>query len=242
MHPATARSRDTRVTVDQQSVNKPHEHAHSSVVAIAASDEILARRLLTALVRDGFEVIGVSRSTKDVLAESPPPAVTVIAARGDDALAELETARRSLSGTRIVVVAPDTDGRLVRDALAAGADGIVLDAELEHSLGPTISCVLAGQVVVPRGARQTLDRPVLSARERHVAGMVVLGFSNGEIAAKLHIAETTVKSHLSSIFRKLGVRSRSEASARILDLSEGLGVGFLSIAEADPALDVFGDF
>lgn len=211
-------------------------------MAIAAGDEILARRLLTALVRDGFEVIGVSRSTKDVVADLPHPAVTIIGARGDDVLTEVETACQVLNGSRIVVVAPDAQGSLVRDTVAAGADGVVLDSELERSLGPTIDCVLAGQVVVPRGSRRALNRPVLSARERQVAGMVVLGCSNGEIAAKLHIAETTVKSHVSSIFRKLGVRSRSEASARILDLSDGLGVGFLAIAEADPALDVFVDF
>lgn len=228
--------------LDQQPLNTPREHAHNGGVAIAAGDEILTRRILTVLVREGFEVIGAARSTKDVVAKSPPPAVTIIAARGGDALTEVETARQSLNGTRIVVVAPDTDGRLIREAVAAGADGIVLDAELERSLGPTISCVLAGQVVVPRAARQILDRPVLSARERQVTGMVVLGFTNGEIAAKLHIAETTVKSHVTTIFRKLGVRSRSEASAHILDPSNGLGVGFLSIAEADPALDVFGDF
>jgi len=144
-----------------------------------------------------------------------------------------------LSGTKVVLVAPNAEGGLVRDAIACGADGIVLETELESSLGPTIYCVLAGQMVVPGVARRTLDRPVLSARERHVAGMVVLGCTNAEIAAKLHIAETTVKSHVTSILRKLGVRSRSEASARILDLSNGVGAGFLSIAEPDPALDVF---
>jgi len=229
------------MTADQHPATDPHQDPHSRVVAIAAGDEILARRLLTALVRDGFEVIGLSRSTKDVLAESPPPAVTVIGARGADFLEEVETAHESLSGGRIVVVVPDAQGRVIGDALAAGVDGVVLDSEVERCLGLTISCVLAGQVVVPGVARQLLDRPVLSGRERQVASMVVLGFTNGEIAAKLHIAETTVKSHLSSIFRKLGVRSRSEATARILDPAEGLGIGFLSIAEVDPALDAFGD-
>jgi DNA-binding NarL/FixJ family response regulator len=61
--------------------------------------------------------------------------------------------------------------------------------------------------------------------------MVVLGFSNGEIARKLHLAETTVKSHLSSTFRKLGVRSRSEAAALVLDGQSGLGLGVLTISD-----------
>jgi len=70
------------VSVDHESMSFPGDRARSSVVAIATADEILARRLLAALVRAGFEVIGVSRSTKDVVAESSAPAVTVIAARG----------------------------------------------------------------------------------------------------------------------------------------------------------------
>lgn len=60
--------------------------------------------------------------------------------------------------------------------------------------------------------------------------MVVLGFSNGEIASKLFVAETTVKSHLYSAYRKLDVRSRQEAAALILDSSQGLGLGILTIS------------
>ena len=61
--------------------------------------------------------------------------------------------------------------------------------------------------------------------------MVVLGFSNSEIAAKLYVSDSTVKSHLTSAFSKLGVRSRNEATAMILDLDSGLGTGILAISE-----------
>jgi DNA-binding NarL/FixJ family response regulator len=60
----------------------------------------------------------------------------------------------------------------------------------------------------------------------------VIGFSNAEIASKLHLAETTVKSHLTTSFRKLGVRTRSEATLRILDPHTGLGLGILSMTDA----------
>ena len=61
--------------------------------------------------------------------------------------------------------------------------------------------------------------------------MVVLGFTNLEIATKLFVAETTVKSHLSSAYRKLGVRSRYQATSMILDGQQGLGLGILSISD-----------
>ena len=52
-----------------------------------------------------------------------------------------------------------------------------------------------------------------------------------EVAPVLGLAETTVKSHLSSTFRKLGVRSRSEAAALVLDAQSGLGLGVLTISD-----------
>ena len=72
-------------------------------------------------------------------------------------------------------------------------------------------------------------------------GLVVLGLSNADVAAKLHITEATVKSHLTACFRKLDVRTRSAAVARILDPHEGLGVGILSLADTDTSLDVFAE-
>jgi len=84
-------------------------------------------------------------------------------------------------------------------------------------------------VAVPREAREAVEGPALTRREKEVLGMVVLGFSNADIARTLFLAESTVKSHLSSAFGKLGVRTRSEATAAILDRSRGLGTGILAI-------------
>ena len=60
--------------------------------------------------------------------------------------------------------------------------------------------------------------------------MVVLDFSNAEIAAKLYVSESSVKGHLTSAFTKLGVTSRSAAAELILDSESGLGPGILRIS------------
>ena len=70
--------------------------------------------------------------------------------------------------------------------------------------------------------RNAADRPALSYREREVLRRAIAGKSNSEIAEELFLAQSTVKSHLSSAYRKLGAGGREEASSLILDPDEGL--------------------
>ena len=84
--------------------------------------------------------------------------------------------------------------------------------------------------VVPRSIRELLQRPPLSPRERQVLAMVVLDFSNAEIAEKLVVIESNVKSHPTSAFSQLGVNSRNAAAELILDHESGLGSGILRIS------------
>ncbi len=60
-----------------------------------------------------------------------------------------------------------------------------------------------------------------------------MGFTNSEIGARLFLAESTVKSHLSSIFVKLGVSSRNEAAAVVLDPHGSVGTGILNMTGSD---------
>jgi len=106
---------------------------------------------------------------------------------------------------------------------------VVLEAELACALGPCVQAVLAGQTCVPRQNWQQIDPPALSSREKQILGLVVMGYMNGQIAEQLFLAESTVKSHLSSAFGKLGVRSRHEAVDLILDSERGLGMGILAL-------------
>ena len=164
-----------------------------------------------------------------MLDEGTPAEATVVAASGDDEAALAVVRERRQAGTEhVVLVAPD-EQLVPRRALDAGAAGVVTLERAATALLPTLHAVVAGQVAIPRAARSQLERPILTAREKQTLAMVVLGFSNGEIAAKLFVSESTVKSHLSSSFKKLGVVSRKEAVARILDPEGGLGTGILSI-------------
>jgi DNA-binding NarL/FixJ family response regulator len=129
---------------------------------------------------------------------------------------------------RCVAIVPGQSGDEARRAFAAGATGVVFSHDLAV-LAATVTAVAGGQLVVPSSLRTAVAKPVLTTREKQIMALVVLGFTNREIADQLFLAESTIKSHLFSAFRRLGVRTRKEATALILDDQQGLGTGILSI-------------
>lgn len=204
--------------------------AGPAVAVIAGPDTVM--RVAAALEADGLAGNGHgpipgddgSRAARDVTH-------VVVAASDGQTRVELLALRRQSADTRIVAVAAaSSTAEDVRDALSDGADAVVLEDDVELCLALAVRLVCLGQAVVPASLKQSLLKPSLSVREKQVLGMVVLGFTNGEIARKLHVTESTVKSHLSSAFKKLGVRSRTQATQAILDPEQGLGVGILAIS------------
>jgi DNA-binding NarL/FixJ family response regulator len=137
--------------------------------------------------------------------------------------------------TRLVVVAPDATAVEVRQAMNAGADAYVLRRAVDRSLPAAINAAVAGLVCVPRDVRRLLAKPTFSHREKQVLGLVVTGLTNRQIAGRLYLAESTVKSHLMSAFAKLGVRSRKDATALLLDPAEGLAEISLAGSVGDAA-------
>jgi len=131
--------------------------------------------------------------------------------------------------TPVVIVCTDIQRWEVRAALAAGAAGVVTEQNLRRRLPACLRAVLAGQTCVPREHWRQIEPPVLSTREKQILGLVVMGYMNSQIAQRLFLAESTVKSHLSSAFGKLGVRSRNEAVDLILNPDRGLGMGILTL-------------
>lgn len=124
----------------------------------------------------------------------------------------------------VVVISPPATGAGVRRTLDAGADALVFESELEMTLATTVRAVASGQSVVPRKLRASVERPTLSHREHQVLSLVRQGLTNAEIAERLYLAESTIKSHLGSIFTKFGVHSRKEATAVFIDLERASDV------------------
>lgn len=123
----------------------------------------------------------------------------------------------------VVVLASIGDG-VARAMISAGARGVVLRGELEQALVPTVRAARTGQISIPRPGRRQIFPPALSHRESTVLAMVARGQTNAEIATSLFLAESTVKSHLRSVFAKLGVNSRQEAAAVAQASAPGAGL------------------
>jgi DNA-binding NarL/FixJ family response regulator len=175
----------------------------------------------------------VQRPTADHARASA--AVTVVDTVPPEEAAAIVSSARAM-GHLVVVVVGDVTVQGVRALLDAGADAVVPADRVDTQLEPAMAAVEAGLVVAPRGELWNANgRPALTAREKQALAMVVMGFSNAEIATKLFVAESTVKSHLSSAFAKLGVRTRNEATALILDRTKGLGTGILAIVGGEDA-------
>jgi DNA-binding NarL/FixJ family response regulator len=141
-----------------------------------------------------------------------------------------KAARARFPRARIVAVWPSDRRREDRRALQSGVDGVIEESEVDGALVATIQAVRSGLVCFPRRASARAPKEPLSTREKQALGMLIMGFTNAEIGRRLYLAESTVKSHLSSAYVKLGVRSRKDAAALILDPNEGLGTGILAIS------------
>jgi DNA-binding NarL/FixJ family response regulator len=191
--------------------------------------------LAWSLRSEGLEVVGPVRSieTLDGPGAPAPDAVVVVARElGPVLVQQVHALHERLPDAPLVLVAPSANLQRLRVLLAEGVTAFVLESEVEQSLGLAVRSACSGLLSFPASLRGALVRPVLSAREKQVLGLVVLGLTNGEIAGRLHLSQSTVKSHLSSSFSKLGARSRSEAAAIILDPNTGFGAGILAISES----------
>ena len=122
-------------------------------------------------------------------------------------------------GIAVLVLTSFSDRRRITGALAAGAVGYLLkDASADDVVRGIRSAAAGGSPLDPRAARSLLDAtnapdPLagISPREREVLGLLLDGMPNKLIARRLEISEKTVKSHLTRVFRAIGVDDRVQA-------------------------------
>jgi DNA-binding NarL/FixJ family response regulator len=191
-------------------------------IALAGDEEDSKLRLQQVLNGVGCELNGIPQSEADVLISAHERA-------GAEVFSNIRAHSQSNPDGLVIMVLGQTSVTDVRRALQAGAHAVVPESQIESALIPSLRAALAGQIVMPKRARNGGAPRVLTTREKQILGLVVMGMTNAEIAAKLFLAESTVKSHLSSAFSKLGVSSRSEAATVILDPETGSGLGILTI-------------
>jgi DNA-binding NarL/FixJ family response regulator len=130
---------------------------------------------------------------------------------------------------RVLILTTFDLDEYVYDALHAGASGFLLKDATAERLFDAVRVVAAGEALLDPGVTRRLIREftklpagtpakpasptlaTLTARETEVLLLVAEGMSNGEIAARLHVTEETVKSHVSRTLTKLGLRDRTQA-------------------------------
>src|SRR5215216_7360996 len=149
------------------------------------------------------------------------PSCVILCANSHEGLSERVESYRELSpdAPPVVVVGPQLDLPLARDALQAGASGFVHAEMMPDQLVRALAVAAKGELVAPRellGYVLTKDYSgdlgALSVRQREILGYVVEGLSNAEIGRRLYLSESTIKQHLRAAYKLLGVSNRTEAA------------------------------
>jgi DNA-binding NarL/FixJ family response regulator len=148
--------------------------------------------------------------------------VDSLLARDGDVAGLIRAARHSIDGGRLVLLVPEVEPALARDALALEIDGVLLKTAGSDSLIGGLERVAAGDVVFPAGWLAAARRAVepcdtLSDRQRQVLELIAQGLPNELIAERLFISRNTVKFHVAAIYQRLGVSNRVQAAHALRD-------------------------
>ena len=202
-----------------------------SIRVLVADDQSMVRagfRMLLTGEQD-IEVVAEASNGREAvaMAERFNPAVVLMDIRMPE-IDGLEATRRILAANqsaRILILTTFGLDEYVYEALKAGASGFVLKDDPAEQLINAVRTVAAGNAllspaVTKRVIRQftRIARPAppkelgeLTEREREILRLIATGLSNAEIGRALYIGETTVKTHVTHILQKLGLRDRVQA-------------------------------
>ena len=202
-------------------------------VALADDQALVRTGLRMILEAEGdIEIVGEAVDGNGAIAisatEHPDVLLMDIRMPGLDGIEALRriSAMMPTEGPRIIMLTTFDPDDYIYDALAAGASGFLLKDAPAEELLTAVRVVAAGEAVLApsitnRLIQQLKTRPIrtteaqvlesLTDREREVLRLIAKGDTNQEIAEQLFVGETTVKTHVSHVLRKLGLRDRVQA-------------------------------
>ncbi|MFL6099966.1 MAG: response regulator [Actinomycetales bacterium] len=202
------------------------------IKVLLVDDHPVVRRGLAALLSTlpGIDVVGEagngSEAVKEAQLTHPDVVVMDVQMPELDGVEATKALRTAVPSAAVLVLTMFEDAQSVVMALRAGAKGYLLKGADQDEIVRAIRAVAAGDTVLGRPvAAQLVDRlhgdgtatthpapfPDLTRRETEILDRIAAGLSNSDIAASLGLAAKTVSNHISAIFAKLRVASRSEA-------------------------------
>lgn len=198
-------------------------------VVVVDDNELLRAGLVTVLSSDpGLDVVGEASDgpsgVRLAVAEQPDVILMDVEMPGGDGIAATARLREQAPDVRVLILTMFDLDDYVLEALRAGAAGFLLKTTDPAGLIAGVKACAAGETTLSPSvlarlvdtytARPTVDVPGLSdltERELDVLRSMAEGLSNAEIAQRLYLAETTVKTHVGRILTKLQVRNRVQA-------------------------------
>lgn len=199
------------------------------VRVLVADDHPVFRDGLARAIADhpALELVGVAddgRAAMTLIRELGPHVavldVKMPGLTGPEVVAEITRERLP---TKALLLSALADERVIFDAVANGVDGYLLKDADRETICAAIEAVAGGRTVLAPEAQTALARgvraressrgPAISPREREVLKLTADGLSAARIGETLHLSPATVKSHLHSVYEKLGVSERAAAVA-----------------------------
>ena len=197
-----------------------------TIRVMLVDDHTMVRRGLATYLKifDDLELAGEAESGEAAIrlcAEVFTDVILMDMAMPDmDGAAATRLIRQQFPQVQVIALTSFKEGDLVKNALEAGAIGYLLKDVSADELVQAIRAAHAGRATLSPEAAQALvetaNQPPapgldLTEREREVLALMVEGLNNTQIAGKLSVSPSTIKSHVSNILSKLGVASRTEA-------------------------------
>jgi len=189
-------------------------------------DHTMVRRGLATFLKvfDDLQLVGEAESGEAAIqlcAEVLPDVILMdMALPMMDGATATRAIRKHFPQVQVIALTSFKEGKIIRNALEAGAIGYLLKDVSADELVRAIRAAHAGRATLSPEAAQALvetaNQPPapgldLTEREREVLTLMIEGLNNTQIAGRLTVSPSTIKSHVSNILSKLGVASRTEA-------------------------------